>query len=89
MIAKKIRKTKTSTLSQTLVRLRASVSGFEQSYGCTSEQMLSAVLSGKTRETAEIGTWLTDYHVLRRLEAQYGHTIGTPTKAINPSTIDI
>jgi hypothetical protein len=79
MIANTTCKIKTSTLPQALVKLRSSISGFEQSYGCTSEQMLKSVLSVETYETREIGTWLTDYHVLKRLEAQYGHMIGIRT----------
>ena len=61
-----------SSVSTGLEELRATVAAFEASYGCSSEVMLQKVLGGKIYETAEIGKWLSSYHVLKRLEEQYG-----------------
>ncbi len=81
-------KTITRNLSEAFAEMRDSIGNFEQEYGCTSEQMLRSVRSGETYDTPDIATWLTHYHVLKRLEAQYGATTGIPMKATEPSTSD-
>ena len=67
---------KVRSVSGTVAALRASVNGYEQSHHRSSESMLRSVLSGKVVDTVEIANWLTDYHVLKRLEGQYGHIPG-------------
>ena len=81
-------KTITRSLSEAFDEMQDSIKNFEQEYGCTSEQMLRSVRSGEIYDTPEIATWLTHYHVLRRLEAQYGATTGIPMKDTEPSMSD-
>lgn len=78
---------KSGSISEAIGALEHSLKAYENSYATTSAKMLRAVRSEEIRETAEIAQWLTDYHVLKRLEAQYGDTTGNPRNSIKPSTI--
>ncbi len=72
------------SIEQTIHRLRVFVHRFERRYECSSQTMLEYVLSGKTKETAEISKWLTTYRKLIELEkiGDNGRTIGTPMTPI-------
>jgi ribosomal protein S21 len=69
---------RSESVEDTLKRLRTYVSRFERRYECRSQVMAEAVSSKQVRETAEIGRWLTTYHVLKDLERRSGRTRGTP-----------
>jgi len=75
-------------MTRTVALLRASVTGYEEAYHCSSIIMLKKVRAGKVAETVEIGKWLTDYHVLSRLEGQYGPMIGASMKNTKQFTTD-
>ena len=77
---------KVSTMQDAILRLRTSIEGSEQSHGCSSESMLKSIRADEIPETPDIGLWLTEYHVLKKLERQYGRTAGIPTKATRQST---
>lgn len=87
MVVKPGPKIEESSIQDALTRLYASIEQFEKNYGCASDEMLQAVLADSSCETAEVGRWLTQYHVLRRLEGQYGSTIGIPMRTTRMSTI--
>ena len=56
----------------------------ERRYEIGSEEMQDLVRSGKWRETAEIGQWLTKYRVLNELKGREAskRTTGTRTTRI-------
>ncbi len=71
-------------VSNAISRLETFVSRMERRYECTSAKMAEDVKSGQARETAEVGRWLADYHVLTHLRAgvAHGRAAGSVTKSI-------
>ena len=57
--------------------LEEKVRVYEERYEMSSEEMLDALTDGSERETNEKLRWMSDYHVLRYLNAQTP-TTGTP-----------
>ena len=51
----------------TIARLRTFIDRMERRYECSSEVMAAEVASGKSRDTAEVARWLSDYRTLQFL----------------------
>lgn len=64
----------------------AIVRRMERRYECSSEEMLGAVRSGKTKETWDICQWLVAYDHLKALRKSAGLAAGSPTNATASST---
>lgn len=64
----------------------ATVRRMERRYECSSEEMLGAVRSGKTRETWDICQWLVAYDHLKALQRSAGLAAGSPANATASST---
>ena len=67
----KVRRVSTA---QGLRELRATVHGYEKSYGCKSSAMLSKVIAGQEKETAEVSRWLVSYQALTKRMGHNGAT---------------
>lgn len=63
----------------TIRELETVVTGFEARYNCSTVDMIERTKSGRTRETAEIGKWLSKYQALEDLRGRNGRTTGTHT----------
>ncbi len=75
---------KTESIPESLRRMERFVQRFERRYEMTSDEMVELVKTGRFRETAEIGQWLTTYRRLKdfRDHVKGGATGGTHTIAI-------
>ncbi len=75
---------KTETIQETIQRLERYVQRFERRYEIKSEDMIALIESGRYRETAEIGQWLTTYRRLKDFRGllSSGTTRGTRSMAI-------
>ncbi len=62
------------TNSRTMIRrLRNRMRRYEERYECSSADMQVAVRAGFARCTTEVSKWLTDYNILKDLEAGVNH----------------
>jgi hypothetical protein len=70
-------------LTQTIDRLERYVARLERRYEMSSAEMREAVKSGRFKETAEIGSWLSKYRQLEEFRGRQrsGRTTGTHTRA--------
>jgi hypothetical protein len=75
---------KREAMRETIARLERYVSRLERRYEVTSAAMVDDVRSGRVRETAEIGQWLSRFRQLEELQAQRvsKRTTGTHTTHI-------
>jgi len=71
--------TRQEPIGDTIARLEIYIGRYERRYECTSEEMLKAVREHRARETADIGSWLTNFLTLLKLRAIRGSTNGSPT----------
>ena len=63
----------------TIARLRTFIDRMERRYECSSEVMAAEVASGKSRDTAEVARWLSDYRLLQSLTEADDHDVRTAT----------
>jgi len=73
-------RTRRVSVEDTIGRLETLVARMERRYECSSATMDDDVRAGRARETAEVGAWLGNYHLLKDLRARaaHGRVAGSP-----------